>query len=394
MLKSQEIQLAQSKRREKIASIQKADEITDDARKELRSLTDAYEGAEVELRASLLLEGAERDKIKEPDKAQTDFERECRSFSLSALLASQTEGKPLAGREAEVVAELETRSGPAQKGVKVPWEALLSLETRADAVTDSGASANLAQKPVAAALERFFEASAAAKFGIQALQVTGAPSFPEVTAGASIHWVSEGTGVDAEAITTATKTSTIKTAMGRYLLSRQAVKQNSALEMVLRRDLTNAQATAMISSAWAIAETFTRRGYRGATAGIVTVEVSSPMPYRWPRWPYPSALTIDILAGGIWVPHTETYVPALGLIELEPFTIYRLTQSGAVAAPTIPAHVTQAVENLALYMLTQAPTRREYKSQSAGDSALTREAMMGLLYGSGAGALLAGEVLQ
>ena len=73
MLKSQEIQLAQSKRREKMANIQKAEEINDDGRTELRSLTDAYEGAEVELRAALLVEGAERDKIKEPDRAETEI---------------------------------------------------------------------------------------------------------------------------------------------------------------------------------------------------------------------------------------------------------------------------------------------------------------------------------
>lgn len=120
MLKSQEIQLAQSKRREKMAEIQKADEITDDARTELRSLTSAYEGAEVELRAALLVEGAERDKIKEPDRAESDFDRECRSFNLSGMVASLTEGKPLTGREAEVSAELENRHGDGQKGGAFP----------------------------------------------------------------------------------------------------------------------------------------------------------------------------------------------------------------------------------------------------------------------------------
>lgn len=129
MLKSQEIQLAQSKRRERMADIQKADEITDDARTELRSLTSAYEGAEVELRAALLVEGAERDKIKEPDKAETDFGRECRAFDLTAVVAAQTEGKQLSGREAEVSAELEQRHGQGQKGIRFPWEALENVPT-------------------------------------------------------------------------------------------------------------------------------------------------------------------------------------------------------------------------------------------------------------------------
>lgn len=177
MLKSQEIQLAQSKRREKMAQIQKASEITEDARTELRSLADAYEGAEVELRAALLVEGAERDKIKEPDKATTDFARECRSFEMAAMVGAMTEGKALTGREAEVSAELEQRHGSGQKGLRFPWEA---LEARADAPIDAsaGTSQELASRPVMNALERFFEASAAGRFGVNVLQVSGVPVFP------------------------------------------------------------------------------------------------------------------------------------------------------------------------------------------------------------------------
>lgn len=238
MLKSQEIQLAQSKRREKMAEIQKADEITDDARTELRSLTSAYEGAEVELRAALLVEGAERDKIKEPDRAESDFDRECRAFNLSGMVASLTEGKPLTGREAEVSAELENRHGDGQKGVRFPWESL--LETRADVATDASTSVsgNLASRPTMNALERFFEASAAQRFGVSALQVTGAPSFPEITGGTGLSWVAEGGGADAAAISTTAVSPAIHTATGRYLLTRQAIRQNSALEAILRRDLS------------------------------------------------------------------------------------------------------------------------------------------------------------
>jgi len=237
MLKSQEIQLAQSKRREKMASIQKADEINDDGRTELRSLTSAYEGAEVELRAALLLEGAEREKIKAPDTATTDFSRECRAFDLSAVAAAITDGKALTGREAEVTAELEQRYGEGHKGLRFPWEA---LERRADAVTDSsaGTSQELASRPVMNALERFFESSAAQRFGVSVMQVAGAPTFPEITAGASLSWVAEGAGADAQAISTTSKTPTIHTATGRYLLSRQALRQNSALDQILRRDLS------------------------------------------------------------------------------------------------------------------------------------------------------------
>ncbi|WHZ37506.1 phage major capsid protein [Sagittula sp. MA-2] len=237
MLKSQEIQLAQSKRRERMAEIQKADEISDDGRTELRSLTDAYQNAETEYRAAVILEDAERAQIKEPDNAGREFERECRSFDLTAVVGTLVDGKPLSGREAEVNEELERRHGVGQKGVRFPWEA---LEQRADAVTDAraGTSGELASRPTMNALERFFESSAAGRFGVNVLQVSGAPSFPEITSGTGLSWVAEGAGADAGTITTTATSPAIKTATARYLLTRQAIRQNSALQQILRRDLS------------------------------------------------------------------------------------------------------------------------------------------------------------
>jgi len=240
MLKSQEVQLAQSKRRERMAAIQKTETLSDEGRTELRSLADAYEGAEVELRAALLVEGAERATIKGTDKATDDFTRECRSFSLSGLVGAMTEGKPLSGREAEVVAELEQRGQTPQRGgVVIPWEAF-ALETRADAVTDTapGTSGELASRPVMNALERFFENSAAERFGVRALQVQGTPAFPEVTGGGGLSWVAEGAGADSAAISTVATTPAIHTATARYVMTRQATRQNPALEAILRRDLS------------------------------------------------------------------------------------------------------------------------------------------------------------
>jgi HK97 family phage major capsid protein len=240
MLKSQTIHLEQSKRRERMAEIQKADEISEDGRNELRSLTDAYQGAEIELRAALVLEEAEREQIKEPDNAQKDFERECRAFDPTAVIVAQVDQKLLQGREAEVQAELEQRHGAPQKGVYIPWEAM--IETRADVVTDStpGTSEELASRPVMAALQRFFEASAASRFGVQSIQVNGAPTFPEITGGPSLSWVAEGAGADAEAMTTTSKTPAIHTATGRVKLTRQAVRQTPGLRNFVQRDLSEA----------------------------------------------------------------------------------------------------------------------------------------------------------
>lgn len=241
MLKSQKIQIEQSKKRERMAAIQNTDgDLSTEAVTELRSLTSAYEGGEVEFRAAVLLEDAERATIQTTDKAGSDFERECRSFNLSSVVSAMTEGKLITGREAEVIQELETRNGAGQKGgTLIPWEALAPMEQRADALvtTATPEAGNLASRPVMSALERLFADSAAERFGFRTVAVTGRPSWPEMVAGARAHWVGEGQGVDAEPIQTTTKTPEIHTATARYLLSRQSMKENPALESVLRRDL-------------------------------------------------------------------------------------------------------------------------------------------------------------
>ncbi|MBV7393259.1 hypothetical protein [Mameliella sediminis] len=165
-----------------------------------------------------------------------------------------------------------------------------------------------------------------------------------------------------------------------------------ASDVALEAGSTEAEAEAMLSAAWQQVEAFTGKTYRTTTSGTVIVKVSSPTVWTWPRYPFPEALTIEAYSQGAWVAWSETYIAAAGLIELEPFTLYRLSHTDNVPAATITPAVTQAVHNLALYQLIQGPSRREFKSQQAGDSGFTREQLMPVFYGSGAGALLASEV--
>lgn len=81
----------------------------------------------------------------------------------------------------------------------------------------------------------------------------------------------------------------------------------------------------------------------------------APMQYQWPRYPFPDALTVEAYSGGFWASATASYVPEAGLIDLDPFTLYRLTQTGTVAGAPVTAGVKQAVYNLALYQLMQGP---------------------------------------
>ncbi|QBF32176.1 hypothetical protein [Thalassococcus sp. S3] len=165
-----------------------------------------------------------------------------------------------------------------------------------------------------------------------------------------------------------------------------------ASDIALEAGTSELTAQGMLSASWAMVEAFTGKTYRDTTAGQVIVKVSAPMVWTWPRYPFPEELTFEAYAQGSWVQHAETYIPSAGLIELEPFTLYRIGHTTTTPGATVTPAVEQAVYNLTLYQLLQSPARREFKSQAAGDSSLTRETLMPVFYGSGAGAMLAGEM--
>lgn len=148
-----------------------------------------------------------------------------------------------------------------------------------------------------------------------------------------------------------------------------------------------------VATAWAMVSSFTRRAYRSVTSAVVVVRENGCSLFQWPIHPAPAALTIHYLTspGFDWAECGAKYLPEIGA-DLDGPGTYRLTQTGEVAAPTIPPHVLNAVANLAIYLLVQAPQRREFKTQGAGDSNFTRESLMGYLWGSGAGPMLVDQV--
>lgn len=162
-------------------------------------------------------------------------------------------------------------------------------------------------------------------------------------------------------------------------------------QIALEAGVSQSESLAMVQVAWAMISTYTRRTYAPMLAGEVLVRVKGMALFRWPRWPEPAEVETQMLVNGEWKPCAAKYVKGIG-VELDGTGYYRLAQVGTVPAPEIPAQVFAAVQNLALYLLIQAPQRREFKSQGAGDSSFTRESMMGALYGSGAGAMIASEV--
>lgn len=165
-----------------------------------------------------------------------------------------------------------------------------------------------------------------------------------------------------------------------------------ASDIALEASTSEALATAFLGAAWEQAESFTGRSYRGISEGVVLVQTDAPLSFVWPRYPFPEAVTFETWDENANAFRSMSTRYKAGRCDLQGGTLYRLTQTPTPPVDPMPAHVRQAVANLALYQLIHQPQRREYRTQTTGDVTLTREAIMGLFYGSGAGALLASEV--
>ncbi|MBE1282148.1 MAG: hypothetical protein GJ676_02435 [Rhodobacteraceae bacterium] len=167
----------------------------------------------------------------------------------------------------------------------------------------------------------------------------------------------------------------------------------TAVDVALEASVTNERATSMIEASWHLAEAYTGRTYWPVTAAVAVATLEADGTVTWPRYPYPSAVTVDEWQGGAWASHTgHEYVPETGEVLNLTAGRYRITQTGTVTPDEPQPHVVEAVRNLALYQLIHSAARREFKTMTAGDSTLTREQLYGLFKGSGAGVLIASEV--
>lgn len=165
----------------------------------------------------------------------------------------------------------------------------------------------------------------------------------------------------------------------------------NAADVALEASVTVDRATAMIAASWALAEAYTGRIYWLATDATAVAVLDAEGDLEWSRYPFPDSLTAESWDGSAWVAASVEYVPDAGAVLALAVGRYRLT-AGSVDPGTPASHVIEAVRALALYQLTHSPTRREFRTITAADSTVTREALAGLFKASGAGILLASEV--
>ena len=103
-----------------------------------------------------------------------------------------------------------------------------------------------------------------------------------------------------------------------------------ASEVALEAGATEAQATAMIATAWEQAETFTGRTYYPVTAGQMRVDVRGIGVLRWPRYPAPEAFTFERKSNGAWQEFDVEHEAGLIDVDLPCRETWRITQVGTV----------------------------------------------------------------
>jgi HK97 family phage major capsid protein len=208
------------------------------------------EGKSVDEFRNALLSAAAREPV------QTDNinmnQREAKQYSyvraISAALA-RAEGQKTSGFEVDISEEIE-RNIPANYkkngGIFVPTQTRVAISEALYNTSGKGASTVFTQAGEFIDLLR--NASVAVRLGARVLAgLTGPVSFPTQTAGASVYWMAENSGVDVTAsnATLGSVGLTPKTLQGTTAFSRQLMAQASVdIESLIRQDLAQGHALA------------------------------------------------------------------------------------------------------------------------------------------------------
>ena len=241
MTKKQKLQLEQSEKRQKINELLGKDELSDEQRAELDTLTKRMQEIEPELRAAIVAEGEDEQRAaglftNDGGDGESAEVRQLRGKArLGAFVEAALEQRSVTGAEAELNAALEIPAG------RFPLE-LLAPEpeprTEHRATTDTDAAARQTTW-----LDRLFSETAAMRLGISFQSVMpGVSAHPVTTAGAS---AAQRGRTEAAADTAWTVGVTeIKPSRNavRAVFSEEDAARLPGLESALRRDLSMALA--------------------------------------------------------------------------------------------------------------------------------------------------------
>ncbi|WP_417709773.1 phage major capsid protein [Roseibium aggregatum] len=263
MLTSVTIQRRQSELREKLADLAGKDRPSEDEIRQLGELETSYKTNELQLRAALITEEAERREAGKELETRSDREYSdlIGKFELRQVALALDEGRALDGATAEVVQEMRSQGG--YRGIPVPW---LALEQRAGETIASGTPDPISTRPI---IDRLFPDSVAGRMGAQMINIgSGETEWPVVTSSVSAGWATSETGSVAgpTAYATTDKSLAPDNTLGIQMkITRKTMKQSgAALEAAVRRDMNSAIAAEMDKAV------FLGTGADGQPLGVIT----------------------------------------------------------------------------------------------------------------------------
>lgn len=172
----------------------------DESRKRFDELRQEVEAADQDIARKAFLLEAERRMAAPAERSDSAFERECRQFSLIRAIASQVPDLHVdAGREREVSAELQRRSGRQHQGITVPCQVFESRVLTTVAPLDGPGGTLI---PVDYRPGEFIDILRARlvtrRLGARILSnLTGNVDIPKLTKSAAAGWVAENAAITA-----------------------------------------------------------------------------------------------------------------------------------------------------------------------------------------------------
>lgn len=231
MTPSQRLRMEQSEKRQKINELLALDELNDDQRGELETLTKRMQNLEVELRAAIVVEEESEKRALETEPDAEMRERlELRSkASLTGYLKAALAGRTASGAEAE----LQAAAGVDQ----IPLE-LWDVEKRADTTTGAPGTVGVNLAPIQPAV---FAASIAPRLGIEMPRVESG-TYASATISTSLTAASKAKGAAQESSAAAFTVSSvtpkrISARLGIRIEDVAAVGQSN-FESILRENLS------------------------------------------------------------------------------------------------------------------------------------------------------------
>ena len=249
MTTAQKLAIRLSEIRSKLNELSGLDEVSDEQRGEIDSLSTEYQTKEAQHRAAMVAE-ADEQRAAEGEFGNADGEAaEVRALisrvGIHDYLAPAAGGVGLAGPAAELNAAFKVGTVGKSGGILVPWRMLECPEHRAAPAprgearaftTTSALDGGTMQRPI---LQRLFGMDILGALGVRIDTVpAGMTEWPLLTGGVSPNMKAEGTAADA-AVTATFTTETLKPKRltGKYEFTHEQAAQVADIEQALRRDL-------------------------------------------------------------------------------------------------------------------------------------------------------------